>query len=114
MNAELIHIGDAFGPHISTMMRATLDKGVPQGGGAAGAITHFGLQHEAICYLCVPVAIAIDGMLPGFKLWLEATGFGDDKYMMMTLAEMANHLAKFRPPSDARIRPALLGPPKHH
>ena len=114
MVPELIRIGDAMGGKISLLMRAALEKGEPYGGGLEEAIKYFGQHFEAVLALSAPVAVALDEMVPGFRVWIEKTKFQEDKFMLMALVEIANYLAQYRRPSDARIRPDSLPPPRHH
>ena len=112
---RLLTIAAAMTPAIKRNMELTLEARVPRGGGPDELLRHFGKDHEAAMAVATPVAVALDGMIPGFKDWLCHTGFGDDKLMVLTLLSIANYLAKFPKPKDARTRPAKLGPaPRFH
>lgn len=113
MIKELIHIGDSMGPKISDLMRASLEKGTPYNGGVEESMRYFGKHFEAVLAISAPVAVAIDGMVPGFKAWLEKTKFHEDKMMLQTMVEIGNFLNQYRRPSDARMRPDNIPPPKH-
>lgn len=102
------------GSSIPEKMRLALVDGRPRGGGVEGARLRFGIEFEAMAHLAGPVVTAIDGMLPGFRLWLEVTRFGDDHFMIAALVEMANKMTAMQKPSDARQRPNNIRLPKHH
>lgn len=108
--ADLIIIADACGAGSS--MRAALEGG-PHGGGTEEAMRYFGDGWEAACAVVAPVVVAINRMVPGFRDWLEQTRYGDDRYMMVACMEIANHLANYRRPSDARMRPDWIPPPRY-
>lgn len=107
-------IAAACGPKANRAMAKAMEGGRPIGGGFEGAKKHFGASLEAMLALSAPVVTAIDGMLFGFKTWLDVSRFGDDRFMIEALVEIADHLAKFSKPASARSRPAALGPPKFH
>ncbi len=112
---RLLMIAEAMTPQIRRNMEITLEGGRPRGGGPDELLRHFGKDHEAAMAVATPVAVALDGMIPGFKDWLNHSGFGDDKLMILTLLSIANYLARFPKPKDARTRPAKLGPaPRFH
>jgi hypothetical protein len=108
--ADLVIIADACGTGAS--MRDALEGG-PHGGGVEGAMRYFGDGYDAACIVVAPVAVAINRMLPGFRDWLETTRYGDDRYMMVACMEIGNYLAQYRRPTDARMRPDWIPPPRH-
>lgn len=113
MIADLVALAGAAGEASGRLMREALEGGVPHSGGKDEAARYFGEHYVAVSRVCAPVVIAIDGMIPGFSDWLNHTGFGDDKLMLLALMEMASSLAKYRRPSDARMRPDYIPPPQH-
>jgi hypothetical protein len=114
MIAELHRIASVFGEPVTGAMNKALETGHPQGGGAEGAKAHFGKHLEAMAHIAGPVMVAIDGMVPHFRTWLEVTRFGDDRFMIQALVEMANKMAAIPRPAGTRMRPARFGPPKFH
>src|SRR6266852_3501673 len=115
----LARIADAMGEvvpgsSIPEKMRLALQDGRPRGGGFEGAKLKFGVEFEAMAHLAAPVVTAVDGMLPGFQLWLEVTRFGDDHFMISAMVEIANKLTGMKKPSDARQRPNTIRLPKFH
>lgn len=64
-------------------IRNSLDNG-PSRGGLAEAMKYFGwadLQHPDLV-LTARIVDGIEIAVPGFKKWLELTGFGNDKTMI--------------------------------
>jgi hypothetical protein len=113
MRPELLIVAQAFGPKVFGLMRDALQGAEPRGGGIEETRKFFGENFEAACYVCAPVVVAIDNMVPGFKDWLEVTGYGDDRLMMVACLEIANALARRSKPADARSRPDGIPLPKH-
>jgi hypothetical protein len=113
MRPDLMTLAASFGPRIEGLMKEALQSGDPRGGGIEETRKFFGQNFEAACYVVAPVVVAIDNMVPGFKDWLEVTGYGDDRYMMVACLEIANALARRRKPADARSRPDGIPLPKH-
>jgi hypothetical protein len=112
--ADLITVADAMGAPVDSMMRMTLAHGQPHGGGVPAFLAHFGKFYDEAVARCGPVAAAMDQMVPDFVKWLQATGFGDDKYMAVTLLNIADKLSRYSKPADARRRPAGIRAPKFH
>ena len=113
MIADLQILADALGPKIGRMMRLALSGGEkPIGGGVAEAMKYFGDNLTVVLKLIAPAIEAIDDMLPGFRLWLDATGYGDDRFMLKTLQEIVNALERMpKLLSKPRLKPAQFARP---
>jgi hypothetical protein len=109
---RLVEISDALGEPAAGRMRDALSIGVPRNGAREETIQYFGENFQAICAVCRPVFVALDGMVPNFRNWMETTGFGDDRDFLLAIYAMANQLAKLKRPSDARMRPDNIPPPR--
>jgi hypothetical protein len=117
MESDLLKIADSVadetGGHQGDSMRTALSGGAPRAGGAVEIKRFFGDELEGVLRLCATVVAAIDGMVPGFVDWLNHTGYGDDKLMVLALIDIAEGLATYRRPSGERRRPDSIAPPKH-
>lgn len=100
MIPELIHIADAFNPRIGALMRRALEDRKPQG--IAVAMKQFGKDLPSVCKRCEPTVEAIDQMVSGFKVWLDTSGYGDDRRMIAALLAITDRLdgmpTPYRPP----------------
>jgi hypothetical protein len=94
-------------------MRRALESGSPHGGGADEIKRFFGAELEGVLRLTATVVAAVDEMVPGFVDWLNHSGYGDDKFMVLALVDIAEGLATYRRPSNERQRPDHIAPPKH-
>jgi hypothetical protein len=109
---RLVEISDALGEPAAGKMRDALSIRVPRNGAREETIRYFGQNFQAMCAVCRPVLVALDDMVPGFRHWLETTGFGDDRDFLLAIHAMANHLARMKRPSDARMRPDHIPLPR--
>lgn len=116
MIADLLIIADSVAKEThgkqGESMRVALEGGA-HGGGAEEAVRFFGEHLAGVKRVSGTAIDAIDEMLVGFKSWLALTGYADDKFMMLALMDIASGLAKYRRPSDARIRPSIIPLPQH-
>jgi len=112
MIRDLMTVASAMGPRIESVMYDAVQDGKPRGGGCEETVRYFGDNLEAAHAICAPVVVALDGMIPGFKGWIEFTGFADDKLMMVALMNIAHELAKRPRPADARMRPDHIPAPR--
>lgn len=72
------------------LIRNALDNG-PSRGGAAESIRYFGDGLDANLKLTGMIVDGIEISVPGFKKWLELTGFGNDKTMIRGFVAWAEH-----------------------
>jgi hypothetical protein len=69
-------------------IRNALHNG-PSRGGAAESIKFFGNELDVKLALTAEIVDALEISAPGFKKWLELTGFGNDKTMICGFVEWA-------------------------
>lgn len=62
-------------------LRNSLANG-PSRGGYGESARHFGKEFDVKLKLTAPIVEACEISLPGFRRWLNATGFGNDKTMI--------------------------------
>lgn len=82
-----------------------LDKG-PRPGGAREAMQHFGNELNVKLALTAEIVDGLEISVPGFKKWLELTGFGNDLTMIkgfVAWAEYKNGQGRVIP----TVRPAF-------
>ena len=61
----------------------------PSRGGAAESIKFFGAELDVKLHLTAEIVDALEISAPGFKKWLQLTGFGNDKTMIRGFVEWA-------------------------
>jgi len=61
----------------------------PSRGGAAESIKFFGSELDVKLHLTAEIVDALEVSAPGFKKWMELTGFGNDKTMIRGFVEWA-------------------------
>ena len=69
-------------------IRNALHNG-PSRGGAAEAMQFFGAELDVKLHLTAEIVDALEISAPGFKKWLQLTGFGNDKTMIRGFVEWA-------------------------
>lgn len=67
-----------------------LDNG-PDRKGAAEAIRYFGNDLETKLAMTAPIIDGLEVTIPGFKKWLELTGYGNDRRMIQGFVAWAEH-----------------------
>lgn len=103
MIADLLIIADAFkDPVISRKMRQAVEPPLPHGGGPAATVKFFGKDLGVVLQMCGPAIAAIDEMVPGFRGWLETTGFIEDRLMLGALFAIVNRLEAMPKPRKKR------------
>jgi hypothetical protein len=70
------------------LIRNALEAG-PSRGGAAEAMQYFGTELDVKLHLTAEIVDALEISAPGFKKWLQLTGFGNDKTMIRGFVEWA-------------------------
>jgi hypothetical protein len=70
------------------LIRNALDAG-PSRGGADESIKYFGVDLNIKLALTAEIVDALEISVPGFKKWLELTGFANDKTMIRGFVEWA-------------------------
>ncbi len=105
MIPELLRVADAFKDRrLSSMMRETLARTEPHGGGVEEALKFFGGDLQVVLRVIAPVITSLDEMIPGFHAWLKTSGYGDDRYMIATLFAIADKLEKMPKPGRGEMR----------
>lgn len=105
MKDNLLAIADAFGnAPLSAVMRDALARPLPGGAGPSEALKFFGDKIEEVQAVIAPTIVAIDEMLPGFRQWLDTSGYGDDRFMITALVQLTACLEKLGKPVDNRRR----------
>lgn len=61
----------------------------PSRGGAAEAMQYFGAEIDVKLHLTAEIVDALEISAPGFKKWLQLTGFANDKTMIRGFVEWA-------------------------
>jgi hypothetical protein len=103
MKDNLLTLADAFGnAPLSAVMRDALTRPLPGGAGASEALKFFGDKIEEVQAIIAPTILAVDEMLPGFRTWLNTSGYGDDRYMIVALMQLTACLQKLGKPVDNR------------
>ena len=92
------HAGETARFHI----RNALSNG-PSAGGAAEAMKYFGAELDIKLKISAGVVDGVEVSLPGFKKWLEMTGFGNDKTMIRGFVAWAEFVA-CKPRVDSAIK----------
>jgi hypothetical protein len=72
------------------LIRNALEAG-PSRGGAEESIKYFGDKLDLKLKLTAEIVDALEISAPGFKKWLQLTGFGNDKMMIRGFVEWAEH-----------------------
>ncbi len=80
----------------------------PSSGGVKEAMEYFGDELDLKLKLTAGVVDGIEVSLPGFKKWLELTGFGNDKTMIRGFVCWAEYVAGM-PRVDSAIKDAAGG-----
>lgn len=78
------------GPSARFHIRNALDNG-PSRGGADEAMQYFGDELWTKLMLTAQIVDGIEISVPGFKKWLQLTGFGNDKTMIKGFVAWAEH-----------------------
>lgn len=78
------------GPSARFHIRNALDNG-PSRGGAAETIRYFGTELDVKLAITAQIVDALEISVPGFKKWLELTGFANDKTMIRGFVAWAEH-----------------------
>jgi len=73
-------------------IRNALDQG-PSRGGVQETISYFGDELDVKLKLTAQIVDGLEISVPGFKKWLELTGFGNDKAMIRGFVAWAEHKA---------------------
>lgn len=63
----------------------------PSAGGATATAAYFGAELDVKLKLTAMIVDGLEISLPGFKKWLEMTGFGNDKTMIRGFVAWAEH-----------------------
>ena len=63
----------------------------PSRGGAMDTINHFGAELQTCLALTAEIVDGIEIAVPGFKKWLELTGFANDLSMVKGFVAWAEH-----------------------
>jgi hypothetical protein len=71
-------------------IRNALDNG-PRPGGALEAMKYFGAELDVKLALTAQIVDALEISVPGFKKWLNLTGFGNDKTMIKGFVAWAEY-----------------------
>jgi hypothetical protein len=104
MIAALTMIVDCFGDReLSAEVREATCRGVPHGGGKVVAFQYFGPHLETTLRAVAPVIMSLDEMVPGFRDWIETSGYGDDRYMLTLLHKIANRLENMPKPGRREL-----------
>lgn len=74
---------------VGKMLREVLTAG-PMPNGAQRASDYYGLDLHDVLLRTVAVVDEIEWLMPGFKKWLDATGFGNDYRMIAAFAKWAD------------------------
>jgi hypothetical protein len=85
-------------------IRNALSNG-PSPRGAIEAMEYFGAELDLKLKLTAGVVDGLEVSLPGFKKWLELTGFGNDKTMIRGFVAWAEYVARM-PRVDSAIKDA--------
>lgn len=80
----------AKAPRALFHFRNALDAG-PDREGAQGAIRYFGNQLDLNLKLTAQMVDNLEVAMPGFKRWLQVTGFGNDKTMIKGFVKWAEY-----------------------
>lgn len=67
-----------------------LEKG-PSRGGVQESIAYFGKEIDVKLAITAGIVDALEITMPGFKRWLQLTGFGNDKTMIRGFVAWAEH-----------------------
>lgn len=103
MKQELLAIADAFKDReLSAVMRQAFARPLPGGAGPSEALRFFGQDLGEVQLAIAPAILALDEMLPGFRAWLDASGYGDDRYMITALLQIVALLERLGAPVDNR------------
>jgi hypothetical protein len=106
---DFLRVCDAFrDPRLSSMAREAVYKTVPHGGGSIEAMKFYGDNLTAVLLVIAPVITSLDEMIPGFRNWLETSGYGDDRYMLGTLFAIADKLEQMPKPGRTEMRERAL------
>lgn len=71
-------------------IRNALDAG-PDRGGAKAAIAYFGADLDLTLKLTARMVDNLEVAMPGFKVWLHLTGYGNDKTMIKGFLKWAEY-----------------------
>jgi hypothetical protein len=97
----------AAGSKTYRLMAEALTNG-PSKGGATEAQKHFGDDLPLILAGCNDLIRLLNNGMPGFSEWLEATGFGNDKAMILAMASYAEAAEIELTSSRRSVRQVLL------
>lgn len=86
---RLVELARAASASIEYDVRTVLQRG-PSKGGARAAQQKYGDDLHPLLLRTVPLVEYLERQQPGFKKWLELTGFGNDADMIRVFVEWAN------------------------
>lgn len=75
-------------PKAAWYIQRSLRNG-PSKYGAQETTRHYGNQMDAVMHLTAPIVDTLEVAMPGFKRWLEVTGFGNDLTMFKGFVKWA-------------------------
>jgi hypothetical protein len=104
----LLEASKAGGPHAYWHIRNSLANG-PSRGGIKETLAYFGKADAAFLAPTAPIVDAIELKVPGFKKWLEATGFANDKTMCKGFLKWAEHISSDSKTPGTSLRTVLRG-----
>lgn len=87
------------GPKVRWHIHHALRDG-PSYRGAAETMEYFGARMQEVMVLTAPIVDTLEVAMPGFKAWLEISGFGNDKTMFKGFVKWAEHREKFTGAGD--------------
>lgn len=87
------------GPKVAWFIHRSLRDG-PSLKGAAETMEYFGSRLDEVMTLTAPIVDTLEVAMPGFKRWLEITGFGNDKTMFKGFVKWAENREKFTGAGD--------------
>lgn len=87
------------GPRVAWYIHRSLRDG-PSRQGAAETMAYFGERMKEVMVLTAPIVDTLEVAMPGFKRWLEVTGFGNDKTMFKGFVKWAENREKFTGAGD--------------
>lgn len=87
----LLEASKVGGPEAQDQIRSALANG-PSRGGIAETLRYFGKTDARFLAHTAHIIDGIEVTVPGFKQWLEATGFGNDKTMIRGFLAWADYV----------------------
>ena len=105
----LIRIAQGFPGQAGKLMRYALESGAPLDRDGMEAVKYFGKELPLIVKLLEPLNEALEGMLPGYKVWMPLTLFGNDKDFILALLAISRALAE-SPKLTGKAKRSALAP----